>query len=138
MAAVVIRDEISGKPVIIENPLLAEHIKVGQFFWYHGLTSISGWNCPGVITVVDLKKKRFKIRSLDDMREQNQWYDFELSEHSPSSRQTMRLVPVEKIKEYLDTQRAELNAAIIREKESANQAEGNLDRFDAVRKTLDL
>jgi hypothetical protein len=96
-----IRDSISGDPRIIKNPLRAKHIKIGRFFWYDGHTSMGSWDCPGVITQVDEKKMRFRIRSLDDMREQDQWYDFDVSEHSPTSRQTMRLVTRKEVRKYL-------------------------------------
>lgn len=116
MATLVIQHPISGKDITIENPLMAEHVEVGRLLWYWGFTSVSGWNCPAIITQVDEKKRRFRVRSLDDMKEQDQWYDFATGKGAPTSRMTMRLATTEEVRTYLEAQLAHL-----REEETSAQ-----------------
>ncbi len=121
-----ISDEISGKPRVIENPLLAEHVVPGTYFWYNGFTSIGSWSCPAVITKVDAKKRRFRVRSLDDMREQNQWYDFDVDKDSSASRQTMRLVPFERVQLYLVQRKKRLKQDIAAKRRNTRAKPGGV------------
>ena len=133
-----IRDEISGELIVIQNPLLAEHIKVGTLLWYQGYTSISGWNCPAIITRVDKGKKRFRVRSLDDMMEQEEWYEFSISKHSSGSRQTMRLVEAAEVKAYLEQRRPRLQQVVEEKKSSLQRAEASLEHFDSILASLKI
>jgi hypothetical protein len=134
--SVTIRDSISGSPRIIKNPLRARHVKVGRFFWYDGHTSISSWSCPGVITQVDDKKKRFRIRSLDDMREQDQWYDFDVNEHSETSRQTMRLVPRKEVRQYLKKHEERHKQKLALSRTTLSATKKGLESFQRLKKEL--
>lgn len=121
---------VSGKPLTIENPLTAEHIKEGALLWYWGFTSIGGWDCPAIITQVNEKRRRFKVRSLDDMREQDQWYSFGCTKNSETSRQTMRVASAEEVKTYMDARRVRLTDRITNAKADVTRAESDLARFD--------
>lgn len=138
MPSITVRDEISGQPRIIENPLLAEHVKTGCLLWYDGTTSIGRWDCPAVITTVDKKKRRFRVRSLDDMREQNQWYEFSISEHSPGSREVMRLSNEAEVKQYLDRRQRVIELGIADHRKSLASAEDSLTHFKEIRENLKL
>lgn len=121
---------VSGEPLTIENPLTAKHIKVGALLWYWGFTSTCGWDCPALITQVDEKRRRFKVRSLDDMREQNPWYSFGCTRNSDSSRQTMRVASVEEVRIYLEKRRVHLIDLVKDAKIDLSGAEFNLTHFD--------
>jgi hypothetical protein len=130
--SITIEDEISGKPVVIERPLLAEHIKVDQLLWYNGFTSTGRWNCPAIITQVNTNKKQFRVRSLDDMVEQDQWYEFDTSKGSSGSRKTMRLVEPSEVKAYLEKRRLALQQNVEFAKTDLQSAEEVLKRFDDI------
>lgn len=135
--SITIEDEITGRPVVIENPLLAEHVKVGQALWYNGFTSTSRWDCPAIITRVN-KKKQFRVRSLDDMVEQDQWYDSDASKDSSGSRKTMRLVEPKVVKDYLEKRRPALQQEVAFAKDELQRAEDVLKRFDDILATLNI
>lgn len=134
----IIRDGISGKPRTIQNPLLAEHVKVGTYLWYDGHSAMSGWDCPAIITSVNAAKRTFKVRSFDDMREQNQDYSFDVGEHSPSSRQTMRLIPEETARLYLVERKKWLEADVRRKRTAADEANASLALFLEEAKKLNI
>lgn len=92
---------ITGEPEVIENPLNAENVEIGRLLWYHGFTSTFRWNCPAIITWVDKKARVFRVRSMDDMLEQDQEYDFDFAEGLPYSRKTMRVASETEVEEYL-------------------------------------
>ena len=108
MSTFTVRDPYSGDPVELKNRLLPEHIKKKVFFWYDGITSMSSWSCPAVITQVNRQKKKFRICSLDDFREQGQEYSFEIYDGSPFSRQTMRLVDESVVIDYIQKRHKQL------------------------------
>lgn len=134
----IIRDEISGKPRAISNPLLAQHIKVGTYFWYESFTSVGNYSCPGVITRVNHSRRTFRIRSLDDMREQTQEYSFDVGEHSPGSRQTMRLVDEETVRLYLIERKKSLEMEPRQKRIAADRADAALANFLEEAKKLNL
>lgn len=136
--SITITDEISGKPVVIERPLLAEHIKVGQVLWYNGFTSVGHWDCPAIITRVNQSKKQFRVRSLDDMVEQDQWYPFSADKDPSGSRKTMRVVEPSEVKAYLDAQRPALVKAVEDKKASLQRAGAKLKHFDEILATLKI
>ncbi len=129
MSSITMRDPVDGSPVEIKNPLRPEHIEVGRLLWYSGITSTSSWDCPAVITQID-EKGRFRVRSLDDMREQDQWYEANCTKHTPSSRQSMRLVEVETIRTYLEKRRQSLLKNIQGFETALQSAKDHLERFD--------
>lgn len=133
---ITIRDEISGKPVVIENPLLAEHVEVGRFLAYSGYTSVGQWNCPAVITKVDRTKKQFRVRSLDDMIEQDQWYGFSTENDHTGSRSTMRLIERPDVDAYLERRRESLTESVEEAKRDVVAAEAKLATFDKNSKML--
>lgn len=101
-----------------------EHIRVGNFIWYSGSTSMFSWSCPAQIVKINEAADSFQVMSLDDMAVQDQWYSFEVREHSPESRKTMRAITPEEIKPYVkrvrlnhvyDAERFELKATAARE-----------------------
>ncbi len=136
--SITIQDGISGEPVVIERPLLAEHIEVGRLLWYNGFTSGGRWNCPAIITNVNNKRKRFRVRSLDDMIEQFDWYEFSISKNSPESRQTMRLVEPAEVKAYLEQRRRRLQETVEDAKASLQRTEATLGNFDSIVATLNI
>ncbi len=136
--SIVITDEISGKPIVIKQPLLAEHIKVGQWLWYNGFTSTGGWDCPAIITQVRVRRKEFRIRSLDDMVEQDQWYGFSISEDGSDSRKTMRLITASVAKAYLNVRRKALAENVATMKDALARTEVKLKHFDEVRAALKI
>ena len=128
--AFVTKHPVSGEPLTIENPLTEEHIKPGALLWYWGFTSMSGCDCPAVITQVNEKLRQFKVRSLDDMREQHQWYSFGCTTDSETSRQTMRVASPEEVKAYLEAQRIQLTDRVTDAKADVTRAESSLAHFD--------
>ncbi len=129
---------ISGKPITIENPLLAEHVQVGRLLWYWGFTSVSEWNCPAVIVKVDEQKRQFQVCSLDDMRDQDQWYDYSTDKGAPTSRMTMRVATPEEVQKYLDGRRIYLGKDIETTKRAHDEAKKTAEDFDHRRKLLSL
>lgn len=126
---------------VTDTPLLAEHIKVGTLLWYNGFTSGGSWDCPAVITTtrIDTKNKHFKVRSLDDMIEQNQWYEFTASEHSREhSRNTMRLASKEEVRNYLELQQKKLEESVTDAKNDLADTESRLDHFKQILETISL
>ena len=71
------------------NRLPRDHIKVGNLIWYSGRTSMDGWNCPAEIVYVNEEAQVFRVKSLDDCREQRQPYSFDIGPHTPDSRCSM-------------------------------------------------
>lgn len=120
---------VSGEPLVIENPLTSQHIKVGALLWYWGSASMHSWDCPAVVTRVN-KKRQFKIRSLDDMQEQDEWYSFSCTQRSSTVRQTMRIASAEEVKAYLDRSRVRLAEAISSAESELTKAKGHLADFD--------
>jgi len=133
-----IRHPINGSDVVIENPLLQEHIQEGRLLWYWGFTSTGSWNCPAIITRVSKRLRGFRVRSLDDMREQRQWHPFSCRESSPTSRQTMRLASDEEVRNYLIDRRTELDRTLRDASHAQALAEEAIANFDKVRATLPL
>jgi len=129
---------IDGSPVVIEHPLLPEYIQEGRLLWYWGFTSVSGWDCPAVITEVDTKNQKFKVRSLDDMKEQRQLYSFICDKGSPTSRKTMRLASKEEVASYLDERQASLKKRIRYAGRKATSSRGQLNEFEKQRAALSL
>ncbi len=87
--------------LIDDVPVTKEHIKVGALIWYSGRTSQFYWSCPAVITKVYPRRRTFKVRSLDDMREQDQEYNFDPNDGAPDSRLSMRLSNSAEVAAYL-------------------------------------
>lgn len=138
MTSLAMKHPISGRPITIENPLLAEHVEVGRLLWYWGFTSVLRWDCPAIITKVDKKKRAFKVRSLDDMKEQDQWFTFSTEEHSPTSRMTMRVVTSEEVASYLDAHGKHLKEDAALAKRAYERAEKAVQNFNSQRAALKL
>ena len=92
--------------------LPVEHIKVGNFLWYGGTTSMSGWDCPAKIVAV--KDGEFTVMSLDDMKVQNQTYRIVCGPHEPESRKSMRAITETEARNYMSKELAERRIALIR------------------------
>jgi hypothetical protein len=137
MSSFVMRHPVDGSDVEIKNPLRAEHVEVGRLLWYAGLTSISGWDCPAIITRVN-GQRQFRVRSLDDMKEQDQWYSAGCNKHSPTSRQTMRIPKPEEVRIYLEKRHALLVENIADAKADLASAEAALAHFDELRTSLTI
>lgn len=136
--SIVLKDEVSGKPVEIQDPLLPEHVKVGRLLWYSGITSTSSWDCPAVITQVNLERKFFRVRSLDDMIEQREEYPFENDSEYADSRGSMRLATSEEVRAYVAYQREHLEARVAHSKTSVDRCERALTQFDEVLATFEI
>ncbi|HEY0979335.1 MAG TPA: hypothetical protein VGE23_00635 [Candidatus Paceibacterota bacterium] len=136
--SIILKDPVSGELVTIENPLLPEHIEVGRLFWYSGYTSTSSWDCPAVITRVNKRRKTFRVRSLDDMSEQAEEYDFAHTGEYADSRGSMRLVPSIQIKAYVAKQRAALATHVLEAKARLSSRKAALAIFDKVRATIPI
>jgi hypothetical protein len=130
---------VSGKPVELkEERLTAENVKVGQFLWYDGMTSVSWWSCPAIVTKVDKKKKTFKVMSLDDFVEQGTWYNFHVDENSDFSRQTMRVVPPERVAGYVEAQKTKLSGKVAEAEKDLIFARKKLEEFNDAAVKLNL
>lgn len=81
------------------DKLPVDHIKVGNFLWYGGTTSMSGWSCPAKIVTV--KDGEFTVMSLDDMKVQSQTYRIVMGEYEPESRKSMRAITKEEAHDYM-------------------------------------
>ena len=127
---------VDGSDVVIENPLLPEHIQTGRLLWYWGFTSLSEWNCPAVITKVNSAEKKFRVRSLDDMREQREIYDFVCDQNSSTSRKTMRLASKAEVRRYLLKRRTGLERNLSNAKNALSSAKKAVSKFDRVRDAL--
>ena len=136
--SVILKDPVSGEPVTIENPLLPEHIEVGRLFWYSGHTSTSSWDCPAVITRVNKRRKTFRVRSLDDMTEQAEEYDFTHTGEYADSRGSMRLVPFLQIRAYVTKQSVTLATHVLEAKARLSSREAALATFEKLRKTVPI
>ena len=108
------------------DKLPVEHIVVGNYLWYGGTTSVSGWNCPAKIVAIE--NNEFTVMSLDDMKVQSQTYSIVLGEHEPASRMSMRAITKERAAEYLSERLAtnrkhliDLDAAHERNKRETNR-----------------
>ena len=133
---IIYKDPFSDETIVIEKPLLPEHLKVGQLLWYNGFTSQFSWDCPAVITEVDEHKKAFRVRSFDDMLEQTQWYDFSAEEDPSTSRKTMRLVDESKVKAYLEELRLQLQKTVTSREADLEEARSCLAHFEVGVKFL--
>lgn len=122
--------DIDGTPITIENPLLPEHIKIGQILWYEGFTSMFSWSCPAIITQVDDTRKVFRVRSLDDMREQSQEYAFSVDDDHSTSRKSMRLVDTEVVKKYLVERKEIFRLSVKRARESLREEVRKANHFN--------
>ena len=118
------------------SKLTEADITQGKFIWYSGRTSVIGWTCPAVITRVDDNAKQFYVMSLDDMLEQTQPYDFELTKHSPTSRLSMRPATLDEVDNYLGLQEEALIEKVSLTRNVRVQASITLDRFRAERAKL--
>ncbi|OGZ05947.1 MAG: hypothetical protein A2845_04055 [Candidatus Lloydbacteria bacterium RIFCSPHIGHO2_01_FULL_49_22] len=114
----------------------AEHVKQGAFIWYSGTTSMSRWSCPAVITRVDNEARLFYVRSFDDMLEQSQAYEFDVTEHSPDSRENMRLATLEEVGVYLDKQEESLIEHVSMTRRVRKESTLTLHRFREERDKL--
>lgn len=121
---------VSGKPLTIENPLTAKHIRIGALLWYWGFTSAGSWDCPAIITQISEKRRQFKVRSLDDMIEQDQWYRFGYNKNSDTTRQIMRTASAQEVKKYPDGRRIRLTENVEDAKSRVTRAETALIHFD--------
>ncbi|MBY0538706.1 hypothetical protein K2P47_04920 [Patescibacteria group bacterium] len=130
---------VNGKPVEIKaERLTSENVTVGQFLWYDGTTSMSWWSCPAIVTKVDNKKKTFQVMSLDDFVEQGSVYDFHVDENSDFSRQTMRVVSLEKVTEYLQVRQRKLSTEVSDAEQALILAKGRLEEFSKAVTKLNL
>ncbi len=136
--ALTLKHPVTGKPLVIENPLLAEHVQIGRLLWYFGYTSTWEWDCPAVIAEINEEKKEFRVRSFDDMKVQHQWYSYSTNEGSPTSRMTMRLSDADEVNKYLLAQRQCLEAEVTRAKDRYDRAKEALESFDRERAALKL
>lgn len=136
--SITIVDEISGSPRVIKNPLRPRHIKTGRLIRFDGFTSTGGWNCPAIIVRVDRKRRRFRIRSLDDMQIQDCWYDFSLNKHAHSGRKTMRLIDTETVVTYLKGQAETLALQVKLSQTELRADRARLKHFKAERAKLKL
>jgi hypothetical protein len=136
--SITIRSPIDGAPIVIENPLLPEHIEIGRLIWYNGFTTTFEWDCPAIITRVNKNNKLFRVRSLDDMKEQDQWYKFSIEDDNSSSRESMRLTEIEDVRAYIADARKHLESRITRAKSSLDRAKKDLVHFDRARAGLSL
>lgn len=134
----ILKDQVSGKPIEIQKPLLPEHVEVGRLIWYTGMTSTFSWDCPAIITWVDEKRKLFRVRSLDDMREQTQEYPFRNRSEYADSRGSMRLTTPEDVDAYLAGRRIRMEESVEDAKASVASREKALAHFDEIRATLKI
>lgn len=133
-----IRDEISGKPRVIENPLFPEHIKKGAYVWYDGTTSMTTWNCPAVIIEVDYAKRRFRIQSLDDMKEQLDWYTFGVTARSPHARKCMRVATEQEVRDYVQKRLAHHDHEVLIGKQHVEEEEDKRSKYRLAASKLGL
>lgn len=136
--SITVTHPISGEPVVIENPLLKEHVHVGRVLWYSGATSCGRWDCPAIITRVNKNGSQFKVRSLDDMREQDPWYGSTLTKHATDGRKMMYIPSPESVLTFLEKRRQLLVDSIERAKDFVLRGESVLVTFDTFRATLSL
>lgn len=123
------------EPVIFPSEALPEsHIQPGNYIWYGGQTSMFGWDCPAMIMVVDQVTRTFTVMSLDDLKHQSQVYTFDILEHSPASRRSMRAITREEAAQYIHERIVE--AANVETAFSARVAELRA-AVDACKKRVD-
>lgn len=137
MSSIITRDPIDGSEVEIKNPLRAEHVEVGRLLWYSGNTSMFSWDCPAVITQVN-DQREFRVRSLDDMKEQDHWYSSDCDKDMSPSRRTMRIPDPDDVRTYLEKQHELLVENVAEAKTDLASAEADLAYFDEVRATLSI
>jgi hypothetical protein len=131
-----IYDDVSGNPIRIDQPLLADHVRVGVLLWYQGQNSIGEqWSCPAVIVDINKTKKRFLICSLDGKREE--WYDSSLQEDSPFQRQTMKHVDLAKVRNFVNQHKEQLDDMVSNAKRNLTYAKTYVSSYKRALKKLD-
>ena len=118
--------------------LTEKDIKRGTFIWYRGTTSRLEWDCPAVIAEIDHQQKLFWVRSLDDMKVQGSEYEFEVHEHSPNSRRSMRLASVDETNDFMDKRERILKHRIENAEMELRMAKRAFANFTEHRKALPL
>ncbi|MFZ2769592.1 MAG: hypothetical protein WAZ50_00450 [Minisyncoccia bacterium] len=100
--------------------------------------SVSSWDCPAVITTVKPKDQTFRVRSLDDMKEQSQSYGFDCAVDTTASRASMYLVSKEEVVEYLDDRDKAICDDIRDVERKFKRYKSDLKLFRETRKILGL
>lgn len=118
------------------SELTTANITKGTYIWYSGKTATSQWSCPAVITRVDDDAKVFYVKSLDDMMEQSQKYEFEVTKQSSWSRRSMRLATLDEVGVYLDKQEESLIEKVSMTRRVRHSASLTLHRFREEREKL--
>lgn len=118
--------------------LKPEDIKVGALIWYHGETYMSAWDCPAEIVEVNLEEGWFRVRSLDDLKVQDQKYDFLIDQHTPASRKNMRIPDTDKVVEFLQKQRRGIADAIQEKQDEIVNLQRDLGRFEATLNRIEV
>ena len=95
-----VRDSVSGKMFQLKRPLRPEHVKVGQFLWYHMDLTVGEYSGPAVIVSVSKLRRKFKIRPLYKYGEDEE-YKIKLDIYD-SPRNTMQLMTEEEVKKYIE------------------------------------
>jgi hypothetical protein len=112
-----------------DNKLPEGDIKVGAIIWYRGYTSTFSWDCPAEIYLVNCDNRTFKVKSLDDMENQNQDYSFDIDIYSPESRLTMRIPDADEVKRYLNSRANAIGIEILRLQDKLREKEAEAKRF---------
>lgn len=116
--------------------LTAEHVKQGTIIWYSGRTSMGRWSCPAMITRINDGARLFYVTSFDDMLEQSQPYEFDVTERSSDSRKNMRLATLDEAGLYLDKQEESLIEHLSMTRRVRRESSLTLHRFREVRDKL--
>lgn len=106
-----------------------ESIKVGTLVWWKAERYMSGWDCPGIITNVNLEEKTFRIKTFDTMSESE---DISFYNDEPESELTV--CEETNIATYLNNKKLILEKTILEKEFEIIQLKINSDALDRVLK----
>ncbi len=100
-------------------------LQVGALVWWTADRIFKSWSCPAIVTQV--KKKSFKVRSLDDFKESAPLrMDDDMDQ---TSRREMRLASLEEVCCYLRDQMRVLDEACAKREQADDQAKRRYDEY---------
>ena len=77
-----------------------EDLKVGLLVWWTRNGDWSSWDCPCVVTYVNIEENWFRVLSFDDMKETE--HELAIDESDKTSLSEMKIVTVDDVVEYFD------------------------------------
>lgn len=113
--------------------LKKNELKVGLVIWWaRGELRGGDWNCPCIITHVDIEGNKYRVFSFDDFKETKD-LQIEMPTHDvsdSSSLAEMRLSSMEEVRAFLQKEKASLEAEIAKVRNGLSGIESKLALYD--------